>query len=331
MRRTAAVLVLALAASPAAAQEPAPPASLPSSVAEHGVSVVSAASVAEVSVGQRFIVDVRAAGPQGAAFSFPTSVPEGSVELMASAVAGLPFGVQRYEAVAVKLEPVEVPAIVVDYRLPDGRAGRVATAPIPLRFVTLLPKNPQQQKLEDVRPPQPLGIAREFWIAVGVLAALLVALAVWLWRRERAPAPEPEVAAPAEPPDVRARRALDELAAADLPSRAEFRAFYIQLAEIAKRYLEERLGAPVMEMTTSEAVVFLRGRDALRHLADILREVSEAADLVKFARGGSAREEAARHLAEVRRLVDGVEERLRPAPVAPAPGGGPAPGPTSLS
>jgi hypothetical protein len=332
MRRRSVLLLLFLAA-PAWAQ--APPAGLPSSNPEHGVSVVAAASLAEVTVGQKFIVDVRASGPPGTTFSFPTSFADGPVEMTASNVPGLPFGIQRYDAMAVGLEPVQVPAVTVAYRLPDGRSGSVASAPIPLRFVSLLPRNPEQQKLDDVRPPLPLGIAREFWIAIGILAALLVALVVWLFLRKRPATAPVEAGAPVESAEAQARRELDALGTRGLVERGEYRPFYIELAEIAKRYLERRLGAPVLEMTTSEAVVFLRRHEKAHDLAPVLRDVSEAADLVKFARGTSAADDARRHLLEVRRLVDGVEERLRPP--APQPAGAAAPeppttpGPTSLS
>jgi hypothetical protein len=67
-------------------------------------------------------------------------------------------------------------------------------------------------------------------------------------------------------------------------------------------------------MTSSETVAFLRDHMQLSDLAFATRDLTNAADQVKFARGAGAAEEAQRHLAMVRQLIDTVETRLRPAP-----------------
>jgi len=151
-------------------------------------------------------------------------------------------------------------------------------------------------------------------VALAVALAAAAALAYWLWRRRRpAVAPAPE--APRIPPDVAARAALDHLAASGLLDREEYRPFYIALTEIAKRYLEQRLGAPILEMTTAETLAFLREEPRADGLVDVVRDVSGAADQIKFARGQGARAMAEDHLRSVRRMVDRLENALRPQPV----------------
>ena len=59
---------------------------------------------------------------------------------------------------------------------------------------------------------------------------------------------------PALPPDVEALPALDALAAEGLPGQGALRPFYIRLTAIAKRYLERRLDAPILEMTSAETL-----------------------------------------------------------------------------
>jgi hypothetical protein len=88
---------------------------------------------------------------------------------------------------------------------------------------------------------------------------------------------------------------------------------------VAKRYLERRLEAPVVEMTSSEMVAFLREHPHGRAIATSVRDLATAADHVKFARGDAAREEAQRHLAATQRVIDVIEEGLRPSP-SDAPG-----------
>jgi hypothetical protein len=274
--------------------------------------VTAKASKTEVSVGETFTVEVRAEGPAGSAFTFPPELADEKSQLTMEPGQG---EVRRYRAAVFALEDAQVPPIAVRYRLADGTTGEVTTAAIPLRITTLLPKDKEEQKLADVRPPVRLDIARLFWMAVGVLGTILVALAVWLWwkrRRRAAPAAPP---IPALPPDQQARLALDALVASGRLARGEFRAFYIELTSIAKTYLERRLSAPIVEMTTSEMLAYLRQEALTSESGPLLRDLSGAADRIKFARGSGLAEEAERHLRAVRALIDGVEARFAP-PVA---------------
>ena len=233
-----------------------------------------------------------------------------SPTLLLLAAAALAGQEPRVKAVASR---AEVPQIAVSYRLPDGTEGVAKTETIPLRIVSVLPKDPKQQKLADIRGPVPLRVAAAFWIAVGVLALLLAALTFWILRRRR----KPTAAAPAAPPmapDVEALRALDRLASSGLLEDGDYRGYYIALAEIAKRYLEARLKAPVLEMTSAETYAFLRDHPKGSSFALPVRDLSGAADRVKFARGEGLEDEARRHLAGVRQLVLGLEEMLRPRP-----------------
>jgi hypothetical protein len=279
--------------------------------------VTATASKTEVGVGEAFTVEVAATGPGGISWTFPADAGDEKVELYTPpAPAGaspeaLAPGTHRYEAAVFALGEVEVPAIAVKYRLADGTPGEVATAPVKLHIVSGLPKDQAQQQLADIRPPVALPIGLAFWIALGIVILVLAAFVFWLVRRLR-PAPAAAPVVPEISAEEQARTALDALAASDLIGRGELRAFYIALIEIAKRYLERRLGAPIQEMTSSETVAFLREHRELHDLAFAARDLTNAADQVKFARGLAAGSEAQRHLAMVRQLVETVEQHLRP-------------------
>jgi hypothetical protein len=327
-------LLLAGAMVAGAAPAPSQPApAQPSPAPSPAASAVT--SVEEVSVGERFHVDVSLSGPEGTRWILPETGGDDAVELVRlprDPEQPLPRGTYRYRAIAFALDEVEVPAISVGYRLPDGGEGEIATEPIPLRIRSLLPKDPEEQTLADIQPPRQLPIGLPFWILLGLVAAMLVAAAVAVWRHARQPKREP----PPPPPvsaDVEALAALDRLAATDHGARGAWREYYIELAQIAKRYLERRLHAPVLEMTTAEAGAFLRDHPDGQAVFPALRELAGAADQVKFARAGTQAAEAQRHLEAARGLVRQLEERLRPAPPPPArepgmasrrAGGGPA-------
>jgi hypothetical protein len=291
-------------------------------------SIAASASKTEVTVGEVFTLRVTAVGPPGTTWTFPAELIGESIELRTPARQEekekkedkpLP-GTHRYEATVFALGDVDVPPIPARYRLPDGIEGEVRTEPLRLTTVSILPKDPKEQKLADIRKPRPLSIAGVFYLFLTGAILALAALVCWLLRRRRrgvVPAAPP---LPAVAPDIEAREALARLSARGLVEQGQFRAFYISLADIAKRYLERRLERPVLEMTSAEAVTFLRGHTHASDLATPTRELVGAADHVKFALGAGLEEEAERHLRFARSMIDTLEGRLRPQPSETAKG-----------
>jgi len=304
-------LVLAAAA---AAAPPAAPTPVPSPV-----SVTATPSKGEVTVGETFTIELKATGPAGTAYTFPAGVEIETFALRTppadpkgGAVPATDPGARRYEAAVFALGETEFPPIPVHYRLPDGTEGVASSGAIPLKVVSLLPKDPQQQKLADIRGPLSVGVGRAFWVALVVALGLVAALVVWLIRRRRKAKAPAAVPVPEVSPDAEALRALGTLAASGLLARGEYRPFYIRLTAVAKRYLERRLGAPILEMTTAETLAFLRGHRHGGDLLPVVRDLAEAADRIKFAKGQGLADEAERHLAAVRALVPALEAKLRP-------------------
>jgi len=288
------------------------------------VRVTARAKKAEVTVGEPFEVEVEAAGPPGATYTFPPEALGESAELRSLARESPPKGEtkapwpanqHRYEARLYALGDVKLPALAVRYRLADGSEGEASAEGPTVKVGSLLPKDAKEQGLADIVGPVRVGIAPVFWAALALGVLVVAAMAYWLWRRSRrksplaATAPEPE-----RPPAEEALRALDRLARADHFVRGEGRDYYIVLSLIAKRYLERRLGAPIVEMTSAEMLAYLRESPHEGFLLGPMRDLALAADQVKFARGQAQREEGERHLGMVRSFIEKLEERLRPKP-----------------
>jgi hypothetical protein len=285
------------------------------------VRVTATPSKTDVTIGERFTVEVQAEGPAGTVWTFPVDAGDEKVELHTVQPGPSPApsadpSRMRYDAAVFALKDASVPEIAVKYRLADGTEGEVKTAPVLLHLGTLLPKDEKERKLADIREPVPLTVGNTFWIAVALSAAVLVALAVWLARRRR-PVRAITSTRTDVGPDIEALRTLDELLASDRLARGEYRPFYIALTTLAKRYLERRLEAPVLEMTSAEMSAFLREHAHASSFLPALRDLSVAADRIKFARGEGQNQEALRHASLVRELILGLEARLAPT-VPPA-------------
>jgi hypothetical protein len=275
-----------------------------------------------VTIGEAFTIEVKARGPAGTTYTFAGEATAEELELrtppQAPDSATPEPGTHRYEATVFALGELTVPPIPVRYTLADGTTGEAASPPLTIKVVSLLPKDPEKQALADIRGPAGVSIGRVFWVALGVALALVVTVVILVLRRRRratvaATAPQPELA-----PDSEALGALDALSADTLPARGELRPFYIRLSAIAKRYLERRLAAPVLEMTSAETLAFLRGHPHGADLLPVVRDLACAADRIKFAMAEGLVPEAERHLASVRALVPALEAKLRPVASVPA-------------
>jgi hypothetical protein len=271
--------------------------------------------VEEATVGQPFEVRLEATGSADTEWIFPEAPGSDAVDLKLEpapeeTAEAPPETLARYRAAIFTTEDAEIPTIVVGYRMSDGTVGEAQTEPIPIRVKSVLPKDPKQQALADVRDPVGLSVGWPFWVALGLLLLLLAGGVGFVLSRRRRP--ETQTArVPEVPPDREALRALDRLESSGQLG-SDPRAFYIELTGITKRYLERRLEAPVLEMTSQEMTTFLHAQPVAKGLAAPLKELTGAADLVKFARGHALEEEAQRHMAAARGAVRTVEDRLAP-------------------
>ena len=198
----------------------------------------------------------------------------------------------------------------------DGR--RVVRPPsVELSVASRLPKDAKPESLppKDDRPVRLPSVSPFFWSALAVAAALFALGLWWRIRRKR----RARGAGPAVPEVPAGEELLAALAALSAEAEAlgeDPRDFYFRLTHAVKRYLERRLGEPVLEWTTFETLRRLRekGVELPREIA--FGELLSAADLVKFGKGRGTREGARAHLSRARLLHDHVESRLAPPPVA---------------
>ncbi|MCC7376791.1 MAG: hypothetical protein IT581_19180 [Verrucomicrobiales bacterium] len=174
--------------------------------------------------------------------------------------------------------------------------------------------------LHDIVGPLRIVPLRD-WLVYGAIAAVvlgLAALAFYLWWRARQRRlSQPIPAPPPLPPEVRARRQLeDALRWLSEPDR-----FCTEVSRILRVYLEERFGWNAPDRTTEEFLSQLHAQGGLlpEHQR-LLQDFLGRCDLVKFARLDPAESELLElHGAAVRLVEDTAPPILRPEPPALTP------------
>lgn len=222
---------------------------------------------------------------------------------------------------AFQLGALDTPQLELEVTAPEGNA----TLPVPrakLIVESILPDDKQTkgENLYDVKPPEEVPIRS--WRLLYALAALLAlagltyAIVRYLQR--------PKVVAPAyvpppEPLHVRTTKALDALAAQNLPAKGEFKPYYFRLSEIVRGYLGELYGFEAMESTTPELLNALRSRSTPGLPMTDLTTFAEASDYIRYARQLPSVDDCKLHLELAYRIVHATQAALTP-PRPGAPG-----------
>lgn len=203
-----------------------------------------------------------------------------------------------------------------DYVISVYDTGRFVIPPFPLAFlptdtstkyqiITSQPLeiyvksvvNDPNADIHDVRPP--LGIPPDYLRLALMIGSLLLGLAAlgfayWMYRRSKQGQPVFRKEPPRPAHEV-ALAELQKLLQSGLLAAGEYKLFYSELSDIARRYIERRFFINAMEETTTEILASLNGVSLSPGQVELAREMLNACDLVKFAKyvPGNAETEAA--------------------------------------
>jgi hypothetical protein len=123
------------------------------------------------------------------------------------------------------------------------------------------------------------------WIWGGIAVLLLIGAGVWFYIKRSNPLKAFIKEKPKEPPHVIALRELDHIKEAKLWQKGQVKAFYSEVSDVLREYLDERYCIPAPEQITSDIVQSLRKVDLPDDkVIDKIKQVLETADLVKFAK-----------------------------------------------
>lgn len=147
---------------------------------------------------------------------------------------------------------------------------------------------PLDSTIRDIKQPIDVPVSLAEVLPYILIGAGILALAygiIYLLRKRKRKEPVFAFTKPQDPPHVIALRELDELREAKLWQKNEYKVYYTRLTEIIRTYIERRFGIPAMEQTTYDILKSWKvaGYDDLE-LDDILKQLLNLADLVKFAK-----------------------------------------------
>ena len=209
----------------------------------------------------------------------------------------------------------------LDERDPDTepRAKELLTDELAFVVASVLPEGEALAELRPARAPleelQGPWLHRNWpWLVLGVvvLAGLGAGVVAWLRRAgERARLTAFD----------RAMARLDRLQRRGLPAADAADAWYVELSDIVRRYIEERFALRAPELTTEEFLLEAgRSADLKRSHRELLSDFLARCDRVKFARYSPEEDEsrdalgvAERFLADTRQTESGTPDLVREA------------------
>lgn len=156
-------------------------------------------------------------------------------------------------------------------------------------------------------------------ILLGIMLVLLLAAVTWYgwkrWKEQKSLIPFKKEG-PKLPPHEQAIKELDAIKEQKLWQQGLNKAYYTQITETLRRYIDGRFGINAMEMTSGEILDLIRQNDEAKPLYENLRQILSLADFVKFAKMNPLPDENDLSLANAYRFVEQtkpVEEEAKPA------------------
>jgi len=232
------------------------------------------------------------------------SQPDGSTVHIQRYVLEAPMS-GRQRIPSLRIEFVDQRASATPGRGPDGGSESVhelLTDEIAIDIASVIADG-KDQELRGLRDPLPETASPGELVGYALApAVLLLALATWLLlrRMRRRAALQSRISAYEQ-----ARQRLADLQRRGWPKQSDADAWYVELSDIVRRYIEDRYGVRAPELTTEE---FLREARQQLGLQPAQRELLEAflqtCDRVKFAGYLPQEAESQQAFAEASRFLD---------------------------
>lgn len=151
-----------------------------------------------------------------------------------------------------------------------------------------------------------------YFVGLLVLAILIVAgYFIYVKYIKKKPESKPEPKKPSEPSHIYAYRELDRIKTEKLWQNNKVKEYYSQVTEVVRRYVEYRFEMPALERTSNEIIEeFNRNGLIAGENVELLTQLFNTADFVKFAKANPSPDENSRALDLAYKFVDNTKIRL---------------------
>jgi len=205
-----------------------------------------------------------------------------------------------------------IPPVTVKYKKKNEAEWReVKTPEVRVNVESVLVNAKDKTDIRDIKDP--VSFPNRYRLILFLLAALaLIALlavgGMYLKRKIESKIAEAVYKSPYEI----AYERLEALKKKHLIEEGRVKAYYFELSDIVRHYLEDGFHLKAPEMTTEEFLIMVKMKDELsREHKSLLREFLSHCDLVKFARYGPSGEEIDLSFDSAKRLVDQTKEEKK--------------------
>lgn len=185
-----------------------------------------------------------------------------------------------------------IPAINIDYILPDSTKGSIATKDVFLDVKSVIKEGEKPLDIRDIKKPVEIRFSYKkiiLWGAIILILILIPTIGIPLFIRYRRSIKPP---LPPIPPYIVALRELEKIKGMGLETEEKIKEYYIGVSGIVRHYIENRFNLHAPERTTEEFLSELTTSDTLNQMhKGLLRDFLKHCDMVKFAKYGPTKEE----------------------------------------
>jgi len=181
----------------------------------------------------------------------------------------------------------KIPPIKIEYQPQNGETRELATDEIQITVKSVV--KPEEQDIRDlkdvvdIRPD--LSVYYKLGTGILILGIIIFLIIYYIRYRKRLKGKRiEEEAAPKYPPHEEAFMALKALEGRGLVQKGRIKEFYLEFSEIVRRYISRRYEIDAMEMTTYELMESFKEISIAPENLELLTEILEESDLVKYAK-----------------------------------------------
>ena len=278
-------------------------------------------SADSVTVGERFTLTLTAIHGFNEPPSFPAVVDLDSafgdlipLGLVSAGMEVVEPGVRLdsvvYNVTTFALDSALLPPLRVSF---EGGSAEAFAPALVLPVISMVPQ--EATGIRDLADPVEFGTPPWPYVLLGIAGVILAGL-IWYFFIRKRPL-EVIVQTPADPerpPHSIALARLRALETAPTITRDQIEAYYVELSDIVRTYIEQRLGVLALESTTPEIYQSLTGTK-LRHtlpsgVAKQVNRILSLSDLVKFADYSPETEQGQQARLESVEIVERIETKL---------------------